>query len=103
MSRLSLIALAIASAIVAAHAQSGYVPPKGFVPDAMTAKSIARAVLKPIYGGRIVQGEEPLTARRQGEVWVVQGTLHCGAPDSRNCVGGVAEIHISAKDDKFST
>jgi|KBSMisStandDraft_5_1062788.scaffolds.fasta_scaffold395904_2 hypothetical protein len=72
----------------------GYVPPKGFVPDEKTAISIARAVLLPVYGARIIHEEEPLTAVKREEFWIVSGTLQC-AP---NCVGGVAEVRISARD-----
>jgi hypothetical protein len=96
-------ALAFASAIdaTAADSQSGYTPPKGFVPDAVTAQAIARAVLIPIYGAEHIKGEEPLMATREGDVWTINGTLHCGAAKSSECVGGTARVRLSAKDGRI--
>ncbi|XUM24215.1 NTF2 fold immunity protein [Bradyrhizobium oligotrophicum S58] len=76
-------------------AQQTFFPPREFVADANTAIAIARAVLIPIYGAEAIQRKEPLTARRHGDTWVVEGTL-CGG--AQNCVGGVAELHLSAQD-----
>lgn len=96
-------ALVFASAVsaAAAEAQAGYVPPKGFVPDAATAIAIARAVLIPIYGAAKIRAEEPLMATRQGDVWNVHGTLHCGAAKLSDCLGGTAEVRLSAKDGRI--
>lgn len=80
----------------AAFAQ-GYVPEKGFVPDAKTAAAIARAVLVPIYGETTIRNEEPLKAERRGENWYVNGTLRC-AP---RCLGGTASVVLSAKDGRI--
>ena len=75
----------------------GYVPQKGFVPDAKTAAAIARAVLIPIYGETAVRNEEPLKAQRHGENWYVDGTLPC-AP---GCAGGTASVVLSARDGRI--
>jgi hypothetical protein len=77
-------------------------PPRtGYVPDEVTAVKIAEAVLVPIYGEQHIISERPFTAELDGDVWTVTGTLHCGnqysSPTVR-CVGGVAEIKISAVD-----
>jgi hypothetical protein len=98
---LVFVALALASTSTVTNAQSGYMPPKGFVPDAATATAIARAVLIPIYGAEHIRGEEPLVATREGDVWTVNGTLHCGATISSNCVGGTARVKLSAKDGRI--
>jgi hypothetical protein len=91
------VALAFSLIAVPAIAQDrGYVPPAGFVPNAETAISIARAVLIAIYGAQAIQAEEPLTAVRHGDVWVVEGTLPC--PTGSSCIGGTAELRLSAKD-----
>ena len=74
-------------------ADTGDVPPRGFVPDAQTAVAIARAVLVPIHGRTQFSHEEPLTASRKGDNWLVSGTLQC-APQ---CLGGVAAASISAR------
>lgn len=84
-----------------ADAQSGYVPPKGFVPDAATATAIARAILIPIYGAEMIRGEEPLAASRQGDVWTVNGTLQCAVKRPALCVGGAATVRLSAKDGRI--
>ena len=86
----SLIVLYLAIPLAA---QPGYVPRAGFVPDAATAIAVARAVLIPIYGAPNIRAEEPLVAKRDRDVWTVTGTMQC-----HNCLGGVAEIKISAKD-----
>jgi hypothetical protein len=77
----------------------GYNPNHAFVPDAATAIAIARAVLVPIYGAKAMQAEEPLTAQRHGDIWVVEGTLPC--PKVASCVGGTAELQLSAKDGRI--
>jgi hypothetical protein len=79
-------------------AQPSYVPSNGFVPDAATAIAIARAVLIPIYGAKVIQAEE-LTAEQRGDIWVVVGTLQCPKGDS--CQGGTAELQLSAKDGRI--
>ena len=104
-----LLGLALAFAVPNALAQvsvgpgslteGGYVPPKGFVPDAKTAITIARAVLIPIFGEGTIRDEEPLTAKRQGNIWVVSGTLHCAIANT--CDGGVAFLALSAKDGRI--
>jgi hypothetical protein len=76
----------------------GYNPNNGFVPDAKTAVAIARAILVPIYGRQTIASEEPLVAARRGDLWIVRGSLHCGAPA---CVGGTAEVKLSAKDGRI--
>jgi hypothetical protein len=92
-----LVAVASAWAILAitgvASGQNGsYVPPKGFVPDSLTAERIAEAVLVPVYGVEQIQREKPLTATLAKGVWTVSGTL----PQGR--VGGIAEVRIAKKD-----
>lgn len=99
MRSIAFVALALAATVDVANAQSGYVPPKGFVPDAATATAIARAVLIPIYGEAHIRGEEPLVATREGDVWTVNGTLHCGT--AKDCDGGTARVKLSAKDGRI--
>jgi len=72
-------------------ASDGYVPEKGFVPDAETAKRIAEAVFRPVYGSSI-EGEKPLKATLSGDVWTVSGTLPA------NYIGGVAVVKIFRRD-----
>src|SRR5438045_9780190 len=68
------------------------IPPDGFVPDAGTAISIARAVWLPIYGAKQIDDEKPYKATLSGEVWTVTGSL------PRGFSGGVAGIEISKRD-----
>jgi hypothetical protein len=48
----------------------------GYVPDQSTAIRIATAVLIPIYGEKIEDGEKPWRAGLKGDVWTVVGTFH---------------------------
>jgi hypothetical protein len=94
LTELALLCISASSGI--AMAQDGYVPPHGFVPDAATAITIARAVLIPIYGAKTIKSEEPLIARRKGDTWDVVGTLPC--PAEGRCDGGTAELKLLAAD-----
>ena|SRR5438874_13821500 len=68
------------------------VPPKdGYVPDAVTAISIAVAVLTSLNGAAMVDREKPYTAQLDGDTWIVSGRP---APE----MGGVAVVQISKKD-----
>ena len=49
---------------------------EGYVPDQATAIRIAIAVLIPIYGEKIENGEKPWRAGLKGDVWTVVGTFH---------------------------
>ncbi len=67
-------------------------PAKGFVPDSMTAIKVAEAILTPIYGKKVIEGEKPFHAKLKNGIWTVEGTLPIGFD------GGVAEIDISKED-----
>jgi hypothetical protein len=67
-------------------------PKSGFVPNEETAVKIAEVVLVPVYGAKTIRDEEPFKARREGDVWRVEGSLNCGAP---HCFGGTAVVRIS--------
>jgi len=71
-----------------------YVPPDGFVPDAVTAVKIAEAVLIPVYGADQIHSEMPLTARLENGVWMIEGK----GPSTPGAHGGVAIVEISKKD-----
>jgi len=101
--------------VAGAATATGTVAQDGYVPDAQTAITIARAVLIPIYGAQTIQSEEPLTAKREGDVWTVTGTLQCPQYKARArpriareirhlyemCSGGTAELKLSAKDGRI--
>jgi hypothetical protein len=74
-----------------AQPQPSFKPTEGFVPNAETAVKVAEAVLVPVYGKKVLS-ERPFHATLGGDVWTVEGTLHCGAP---RCNGGTAEVKIS--------
>ena len=86
-------ALSVSVSVAQKHS---YKPKEGYVPDAETAIKIAEAVLIPIYGEKVINGEKPLKAELKDGIWIITGTLHC--PEGHRCLGGVAEIEIS-KDD----
>lgn len=52
----------------------GFIPEKGFVPDADTAVKIAMAVLMPIYGEQVILSERPFTTSLSNDVWTVTGS-----------------------------
>jgi hypothetical protein len=99
---LAVLGLSVAGSNAAISAQSipaaehSYVPPKGFVPDSMTAIRIAWAVLTPIYTARVLRKEQPFHASLSNGVWTVEGTLECAVKGS--CPGGVAIIDIAKQD-----
>jgi hypothetical protein len=71
------------------------------VPDAETAVKVAEAALVRIYGKKVIESERPFTARLEGNVWFVSGTLHCSdgkGGTTSNCVGGVATAKVSKTD-----
>jgi hypothetical protein len=86
------VAICAAAILLNGQARKGYSPKEGFVPDEKTAIAEAEAILAPIYGEKQVASERPYTARLNGGVWIVQGSL----PDED--VGGVAEIQIRKAD-----
>ena len=76
----------------------GYRPPSGYVPDAVTAVKIAEAVLVPVYGEQKIVSERPFKATLDGNVWTVEGTLHCGSDKEEMCFGGTATVKLSKND-----
>jgi hypothetical protein len=96
------VALALVIATSVSVADAGHNPNFENAPNAATAISIGRAALIPIYGKKLIQSEEPLVAKRQGDVWTVSGTLYCGMSWWETllgdmCLGGTAEVKLSAK------
>src|SRR5438128_10666099 len=59
--------------------QSPALPESGVVPDADTAKQIAQAVWKALYGAETVSSQAPLQAELKNNVWIVSGSA---APDA---------------------
>lgn len=77
------------------------------VPDAATALKIAEPALIKRYGKRQIDYERPLTAKLDGGIWTVYGTLCC--PDRNGhrtceeymCAGGVAVLKLRQRDGKI--
>jgi hypothetical protein len=89
----------LVASLTAVRAQSqsrSFVPPKGFVPDAVTASRIAEAVWIPIYGEALIAKEKPFKVTLHGDVWTVTGK---DLPLEWN--GGVAEADISKRDGRI--
>jgi hypothetical protein len=93
---LVFVAFAVVVALARAQSHETYVPPNGFVPDAMTASRIAEAVWIPIYGEANIGAQKPFKATLTGDVWTVSGREL--PPGSR---GGVAEADISKRDGRI--
>jgi hypothetical protein len=99
MKRVIIAISALAAVVAIAYSQTEPVPsfrPKeGFVPNAETAVKVGEAVLMPVYGEKRIVGERPFKAALQGDVWTVEGTLHCDGPPGTTCKGGTAVVKIS--------
>ena len=90
------VAIAIGASAARSQSHQTYIPPNGFVPDALTAGRIAEAVWIPIYGEARIAAEKPFAVVLKGEVWTVTGkALPPGT------VGGVAEADISKRDGRI--
>ena len=101
---LSLFAGSIDAAALTTQAGAAsdfnYKPQEGYVGTARIAIQIAEAVLRPIYGARLIANEEPLTAvLTNDDIWIVRGSLRKAR--SWPSVGGVAEIWISKSDGRI--
>ena len=96
MKQLFLVSVIFATTLAGAYyqtqSQPSVKPKAGFVPNADTAVKVAEAVLTPVYGEKQILSERPFKATLEGDVWTVEGTLHCGGPQ---CVGGTAVVKIS--------
>jgi hypothetical protein len=93
---LIVIAIATTGGLSSSQSTPSYVPPNGFVPDAVTAARIAEAVWIPIYGAEQIAKEKPFKVTLKGEVWTVTGRdLPPGT------AGGVAEAEVSKRDGRI--
>lgn len=96
MRKAFLAALVLVIAVAPGFSQnaekSSVRPQDEFVPNEQTAVKIGEAVLIPVYGEKQIDSERPFTAKLQGNIWIVTGTLNCGAP---LCEGGTAVVKIS--------
>jgi hypothetical protein len=93
----TIFALATLAAIAYSQTEQApsFRPKEGFVPSAETAVRVGEAVLMPVYGEKRIVGERPFKATLQGDVWTVEGTLHCDGPPGATCKGGTAVVKIS--------
>lgn len=66
-----------------------YSPDAGFVPDSVTAISVAETLLLPIVGANYTRDQHPLSAVLRDSVWVVTGSLPDGA------IGGAVVLEIA--------
>lgn len=73
-------------------------PPQGVVPDEATAKLIAEAVWKPVYGADQIDRQKPFHAELRGRVWHVCGSLPTPGEEGAVVIGGTAELEV----DRFS-
>jgi hypothetical protein len=76
-------------------------PAGGYVPDAATAVKIAEAVLVPVFGEQKISSERPFTAKLEGDVWTVDGTLYCADGKIGLCPGGTARVRLSKNDGRI--
>ena len=89
----------------AQHLRATQTPENGFVPDAKTAIRIAEAALAGRFGDKVVEADQPFTAKLQNEIWIVVGSVSCDHEQSLNsateahlCMGGTGSAKISKRD-----
>jgi hypothetical protein len=75
--------------------EHNFKPPKGYVPDEITAINIAIAIWTPIYGKTEIENQKPYNAVLEDGIWFVSGSLHKGRK------GGVAEAEIIKESGKI--
>ena len=94
MSRILLVSLLTIAALDAPSRSPLHTsaPANGFVPDSITAVTIAVAVWTPIYGERLITSEKPYHARLRNDTWIVTGNLSAGS------LGGSAIAEIASSD-----
>lgn len=70
-----------------------YRPKEGYVPSEQTARTIAEAVLVPIYGKDNISRQKPFKTKITGDIWIIEGST----PADRGIayLGGSFTIHIS--------
>jgi hypothetical protein len=102
MKHLTVAILLVVIGVAVAYSQelqepreATFMPKDGFVPNAQTAVKVGEAVLMPVYGEEKILGERPFRAALQGDVWTVEGTLHCDGPSGTSCKGGTAVVKVS--------
>ena len=76
------------------YQEKQWIPAKGFVPDELTARKIAEAVLLPIYGKEIIS-QKPFKVELIGDVWVITGVR------KELALAGVVHIEIQRSDCKI--
>ena len=86
-----LLSIALMTSSLFAESNQGFRPKEGFVPNALTASSIAEAVLIEIYGKQQIEEQKPFIAELIEDQWVLKGNF-VKDQDSR---GGVFTIKIN--------
>jgi hypothetical protein len=91
---LAILALVLTAGFSQTQSTPSFKPKDGYVPNSETAVKIAEAVLMPVFGEATIASERPFKATLKGDVWTVEGTLHCNSPGG-GCKGGTATVRIS--------
>lgn len=89
-----LLAIGIAASSLLSFGQGA--KPREYVPDENTAIAIGLAILRPIYGDKMIEKHKPFSAVAQGEIWVIKGRVKLKPGKVQN--GGVMEVKISKAD-----
>jgi hypothetical protein len=92
LKKIAFLALILSSNVLAEDLDS-YRPMEGYVASEQTAKTIAEAVLIPIYGKENIDKQKPFKIQLKDNTWIVNGTLP--SVRGRVTLGGTFTIHIS--------
>ncbi len=87
--RLAVLSLLVASTPLQVRASGKPVP------DEVAAIRLAEKVMISTYGRKQIDSERPLTAKLDGNVWIVTGYL------PREFDGGVAEVRIDKRNGRI--
>lgn len=85
--------LVFANSVFSEGAMHSFRPKEGYVPSEQTAKTIAEAVLAPIYGKDAISKQKPFKVKIVSDVWIVEGSTP--ADRGISYLGGNFTIHIS--------
>ena len=93
-----ILILGLLAGLAVSQSENSEVPANGFIPDEKTAVEVGVAIMKPIFGEKLLHDEGPFKAALSGDTWTVFGSLPKPRNSHETVVGGTATIELSKKD-----
>lgn len=88
---------AMITTLLCGKPQPPLLPPASSVKTERQAVTRAMKAALKVYGRKVIQSELPLVATKDGEGWIVHGTMP-KPPPGLFSVGGVVEVRINGSD-----